>query len=621
MKLISACVEAKVDAFIIQDLAVAAIIKENFSNVVMHASTQMGIHNTWGAIIAKSLGFTRVVLSREVKLSDIKNIKKATGLEIEYFVQGALCVAFSGNCYLSATELDKSGNRGKCAQLCRLPYTATLDNKLVGSGYLLSARDLCLIDNLKELEEAGVDSLKIEGRLRRAGYVAQCVQSYKKALLSLSQGKPFDSTLEKHELAKVFSRGEYNERAYLDCGVPQNVINPLVQNHLGIKIGHVIKTAPFKDLTKIWLRSSHPIHAGDGLKFWDNGEKASLGVGNVEKISSNEYVIYSKTKVLPNYEVYLTLDSEHENKMLTNQKKLPIEAKIIAKVDAPLELTLTCACSTITRSSNYICPQATSTPTSKEELINQINKLNDTAFTLNDIDAIVENVFIPKSIINQLRRETVLALTEAIINNYEKHITAKIKTSDINLPLNTMPKPKFNIYYFEKLENLNSNITKGDLLCLCPAIYDYQYITSILDKARAFSDNLGLCLPILANDTDCEKIEKIVSKIDANLTYIVQNIGELALVKKLKLKFIAGEHLNIANSFSTAFWLNNGAQHIIYSKEFEIPNPNYYKLLPTNINLMTFAHCPYKTLFKNDCKNCKYSPTSNSLLKMATFMT
>lgn len=182
LNLVRVCVDAKVDAFIVQDYGCAYILKQNFKNIVLHASTQMGIHNVAGAKIAKKMGFSRVVLSREVKLQDIIAIKEQTGLEIEYFVQGALCVAFSGNCYFSALNHNQSGNRGKCLQLCRLPYSAYIDDKPVGNGYLLSARDLCLLPNLKELIDAGVQSFKIEGRLRRAGYVGQAVNTYRKAV-------------------------------------------------------------------------------------------------------------------------------------------------------------------------------------------------------------------------------------------------------------------------------------------------------------------------------------------------------------------------------------------------------------------------------------------------------
>ncbi|MBR1984602.1 MAG: U32 family peptidase, partial [Clostridia bacterium] len=167
VEMIRECVKSKVDAFIVQDFGVATVLKNTFPNIVLHASTQMGIHSLEGAKIAKELGFSRIVLSRETSLEDIKNIKENCDIEIEYFVHGALCVCFSGNCYLSSLSFNESGNRGRCLQPCRLPITALNDKEEVNKGYLLSTTDLCLIKNLKTLYDIGVCSLKIEGRLRR----------------------------------------------------------------------------------------------------------------------------------------------------------------------------------------------------------------------------------------------------------------------------------------------------------------------------------------------------------------------------------------------------------------------------------------------------------------------
>ena len=238
-------VEAKVDAFIVQDLAVYKILKENFSGAVIHASTQMGIHNLDGALFLQSLGFSRVVLSRETTLADIKEIHEKTNLEIEYFIQGALCVAFSGNCYFSSLEKNASGNRGECLQLCRLPYVALSNGEPIKEGYLLSPRDLCLIKNLKELEDAGVCSLKIEGRLRRAGYVAHTIDTYKKALSS-----SVNIEKECENLKKVFSRGDFNYGEYLNMG--KDIIYPDFQNHMGIKIGKVKLFIPLFEAKKLF---------------------------------------------------------------------------------------------------------------------------------------------------------------------------------------------------------------------------------------------------------------------------------------------------------------------------------------------------------------------------------
>ena len=172
LNMIDECVNAKVDAFIIQDYGVAYLLKSRYKDIVMHASTQLGIHNLSGALVAQKLGFKRIILSRETTLEDIKNIKQNTDLEIEYFIQGALCVSFSGNCYMSSLISGLSGNRGKCQQYCRKKYAAMLNDEFISKEYHLSTKDLCLIKRLRDLVDAGVCSFKIEGRLRHVGYVS-----------------------------------------------------------------------------------------------------------------------------------------------------------------------------------------------------------------------------------------------------------------------------------------------------------------------------------------------------------------------------------------------------------------------------------------------------------------
>ena len=160
-----------VDSFIIQDVGLMSLVHENYPQIEVHASTQMGLHNLEGLKALEDLGFSRVVLARETSLSEVKRIKENTSLEIEYFAHGALCVSFSGNCYLSSYLNDASGNRGKCKQLCRLPYEIFVGNEKKADGYLLSAKDFNMTNRLQDLLDAGVDVLKIEGRARRPFYV------------------------------------------------------------------------------------------------------------------------------------------------------------------------------------------------------------------------------------------------------------------------------------------------------------------------------------------------------------------------------------------------------------------------------------------------------------------
>ena len=181
------------DAFIIQDLGLLNEIR-NLTDVPLHASTQMGIHNLYGAEAAKKCGFDRIILSRECTLDDIREIKNNVDIEVETFVQGALCVAFSGNCLFSSLVSGYSGNRGKCLQLCRKKYELDIGGRK-SDGYYLSAKDLCLLSDLKSLRDAGVDSFKIEGRMRRSEYVGESVSVYRTLIDNLGNTKAIDEEI------------------------------------------------------------------------------------------------------------------------------------------------------------------------------------------------------------------------------------------------------------------------------------------------------------------------------------------------------------------------------------------------------------------------------------------
>lgn len=191
--------ETGVDAFIIQDIGIAKMIKEHFPDARLHGSTQMSIMTPSGAEYAKELGFSRIVLPREMSLDEIKEIRKSTDLELELFVHGALCMCVSGQCYLSSVIGSRSGNRGLCAQPCRLPFTAKDDKKECA----LSLKDLSLVEHLNELD--GVVSLKIEGRMKRPEYVSAAVTAVKNAINNCY------STDDNHKLKSIFSRSGFTD--------------------------------------------------------------------------------------------------------------------------------------------------------------------------------------------------------------------------------------------------------------------------------------------------------------------------------------------------------------------------------------------------------------------------
>ena len=169
-----------VDAIIIQDLGLASYLLKNYPEITLHASTQMTVHNLAGVKQLEKMGFKRVVLSRELSLDDIKYIRENTSIELEVFIHGALCISYSGQCLLSSMIGGRSGNRGLCAQPCRLPYELYENDKILDKGYLLSPRDNCSIEYLPELIKLGINSFKIEGRMKTPYYVGVVTRIYRK---------------------------------------------------------------------------------------------------------------------------------------------------------------------------------------------------------------------------------------------------------------------------------------------------------------------------------------------------------------------------------------------------------------------------------------------------------
>ena len=617
VSLVNVCVVSKADAFLVQDLGVAYVLKKLFPNIVLHASTQIGVHNLYGAKVAEKIGFKRVVLSRETKLEDIKAIRENTNLEIEYFVQGALCVAFSGNCYLSAKEQGASGNRGLCKQLCRLPYVAGYEKngkfEKAGEGYLLSARDLSLASNVEELVEAGVTSFKIEGRLRREGYVAEAVGVYRRILDSIENGEKAKLTdAEGERLKTSFSRGEYLERAYLDKGTPF-VIEKRFNNHIGTKIGVVKKVAPFKDgLFEVTIDSSHPLAAGDGLKFFDGDvEKASLGVGNPKSLGKGLWSFVTKTAIKPNWAVNLTLDSEEERSALEVARRVPVRLEVIALQGKPLEVKASAKIDgeniEFAAYSENPLEKATNVPTSKEEIALQCSKVADSGFETAQVDVETDGVFLPKSVANGVRRNALLGLKEAIIARNEKDITVK-PLENLDAALESI-EPHFAIAPVVKCRRLETEsasviLKKGEKVVLAPFDYHLNEVKKSLEAFDLKAEEVWLQLPIIANGDDLEVIEETLK--GCNFGGVVsENLWGLWFADK-GFKVIAGAGHNVANRFAVLETKALGASAFASSVEYLQEEGTERVEMQDEIPLMTFAHCPFKTIYACDCAKCAY---------------
>lgn len=608
ISVIKACVNAKTDAFIIQDLGMAALIKTLFPEAVLHTSTQAGISNLDGAKLFENLGFSRVVLARETKLEDIRDIKNNTSLEIEYFVQGALCVSYSGNCYMSSLKCGMSGNRGKCKQLCRLNYTANDKNKELLSGHLLSTNDLCLVKSLNTLYEAGVTSFKIEGRLKRPSYVAKAVSVYRKAINEALSDKQCDKEIK--ELSKIFSRGKYNETAYLYDN--DQIIDVTNQTHFGEKIGKVFKKEKFKNLYKIFLNAKTQINVGDGLKFVGATSKnghavSSIGVGNVLKDGDCYAVFTSNENIRVGDEVYKATDAQFECSVLAKTKRVPLSVTAdFYSGKLPLLTLEANGVKTSVQDENML-EKSINSPLTKESLIEKI-KLNDTVFYLKDLTLNTDGVFFPASKLNALRRTAIKSLEDKILTS--KISVPSAQRVDAEFPYTAVPlKTGAKFVLVSDIDSFTESAynTNDYTVAFQPTCYNESALNAFIDGIKKQNrTEYYLYLPIIATKEEIRKIDELLEYSDKRIkTGIVAN--NYYAIKYFKSRpCIAGIGLNAYNSYTVKTLYGLGADYVIKSIE-QPSNLSGTLSYKGNPPLMTLTHCPYKAVANSSCSACTYS--------------
>lgn len=407
-------VKHHVDALIVQDLGMIDLFVKRYPDTEIHVSTQFNTHNLYQVKMLKALGVKRIVLARETSIQTIKAIKKEVDIELEVFIHGALCVSYSGNCLMSSMIGGRSGNRGECAQPCRLPYQLYKDNqKIQDSSYLLSTKDLMTIDYIGELIEIGIDSFKIEGRMRKKEYVIETVKAYRHAIDQHLSHQKYDSTNDIDRLKRVFNR-EFTKGFVLN-EVPRLINNSEFQSHLGVPLGKVIGYQ--KNRVKILLEE--PIRIGDGYRilspepYGDIVSRIHKKDELVKEALENEVIeLDVKNAIQIGSIVVKTTDVTIENEDLAylseNYKCVKLNGKVTAKVGQHLKLDLSDGFHQVSVTSAELIEQADQNPTSREEIELRFSKLGNTPFeySLLEIEN-DENGFIPVKMINQMRRDAI----------------------------------------------------------------------------------------------------------------------------------------------------------------------------------------------------------------------
>ena len=420
-----------VDAIIVQDLAVAEIAKRVAPNIHLHGSTQMTAATLDAVRFYESLGFTRVVLARELSLKEIQHICKHCKAEIEVFVHGALCVCYSGQCLMSSFIGGRSGNRGACAQPCRLPYEL-LDSKGESvlpkhEAYLLSPKDLNYSEHMNELVAAGVTSFKVEGRMKKVSYVRQVIGTYREILDEASIHEN-----QRKALASGFNRGF--STAYLEDTVGRQMMTVVAPNHQGKPIGE-----SYTKKGEVYLSLTEPIEQGSLVKILQSNGSVTyytvddewtcvsdtlykgrpaegLAVGQLYLASTPKN---TKSRGLQEFtrkydmSVYLSVGSNGE----TNYTELT------AILDSGLSVAVT---------NEYVPAIANKVPTSLEKVTEQLGRLGNTLFRLSYVDIPDGPYMWPASVLNALRRDAVTALETALITHHVESWQALQVTGDVD---------------------------------------------------------------------------------------------------------------------------------------------------------------------------------------------
>ena len=404
-----------VDALIMQDIGLMKRVREQFPNLEVHASTQMHTHNLEQLKLLESLGVKRVVLARELSLEEINSMK--TTMEIEVFIHGALCISYSGQCLFSSLLLNRSGNRGSCAGICRLPFKLVEENNTLplDEEYLLSPKEFATFDQFDALMRSNITSFKIEGRMKSPSYVAYTTRLYRKLIDSFEQNQPVTITEEEKDKLKVlFNRGF--TKGHLFHETNNDLMNGKSPNHQGIPLGRVLETTS----EKIKIQLDRDLHQEDGIRFV-NAQKGFIvnylydEKGKLINSAKKGDIVFVNNKIDLRMKdsVVKTIDSIWEKELKTTQeKKILIEGKVIAKKNKPLKLSFFDGENTI-EVEEGILTLASNIPTTKEIVEEKLSTLGNSPFALETLEIKMdENIFIPMSLLKSVKHKVVDALIQ-----------------------------------------------------------------------------------------------------------------------------------------------------------------------------------------------------------------
>ena len=616
-KFLREAISTGVDTLIVQDLGIARLIREISPSMPIHASTQMTLASAESIqLVADTLGISRAILPREMSMSDIRAIHSQTPVDLEVFVHGALCISYGGQCSASAAIGGRSANRGQCAQPCRLEYELIRDGHKVDLGekrYLLSPHDLAAYQHVPQLIDAGVVSMKIEGRLKSPEYVGQVTRLYRMAIDHAMAGKPFHPTRETlDEIEQLFSRGFY------DGWLGQRDITKLVTGKSSAKQGVILGSVSGVQNQRCIVELDRPIRCGDGVVFKSSGDDTNPIGGRVYHIyRNNQSVQEAKSgrvelefthglidpKQIKTGDIAWKTDDpqlnarlQKSNKRSIADRRVPLDLTIHAKPGKPLRLTgesetgATCQVE-----SDDPLAVASKHPITEEVLRKQLGRLGKTVFELRQLDVKISgNPMVPLSVLGAMRKEMVRQLDN--INSPSPvelafDLVLPRIISDITLPSQTpLDTPELTVLCRD-MSQLEVAIDSGiNRIVLDVASRSCQ--EKAVQIAHRHKIELLLATPRILKPDDSELLQSLAAQGADGL--LVRNLTAVLFCAEQQIPFTADASLNAANPITVDYLRKLGADRITPSHDLSFSDlSDLADMLPPDcIEVVLHHHMP-----------------------------
>lgn len=624
-----------IDAIIVQDLGVLRFIHRHFPEVPKHASTQMSLTMAEGANELKRYGVNRLVTSRELSLEEVRAIREATDLEIEAFVHGALCYSFSGQCLMSSMIGGRSGNRGRCAQTCRMQYKVKDGNKIISEdahSYILSPKDQCTIDLIPEIVEAGVNSFKIEGRMKRPEYAAGVTYAYRKYLdYYLEHGKEkfkeFANTKNKEfvqdmlMLQDLYNRGGFSNGYYTrhNGKIMMSMDRP---NHSGVCVGKVKNVQGIRAAIQL----DEDVNAQDVLEFREADQPLyDFTVKNDTKKGMILTTNFMKgSGIQPGNLVYRTKNNSLlellRESYMKNEIKESMDGFFEAKIGQPMKFTLVHGEFSATVTGDVV-EGAMNQPTTVEKIQKQLQKMNDTPYMLDHLEIQADNgIFLPVGKLNELRRNAVQELTNTITSSYRRGEPMKQEFVEAKQELNEdeLLRPEFTVCV-HSLDQLSTVLKYKE----CNNIYldincvEFARLESVAQQIHEHQKKAYLVMPHIFRREAKElclkhKEELLTNYLDG---YVIKSLEEYMFMKELLIEkgsllekeLITDYNVYVMNQEAKEFWREHGISH--YTSALELNQSELQNLGCVGSDLIVYGRIPLmisaQCVIKNVGKFCE----------------